>query len=123
MSSPLSGLLDLDHARAHVGEQHRAVRSRQDAREVEDGKSLRAARSRSRSAGDRDEVGEQAIGGLGQTAGQLADGDPVEEVGLEDQRVRAAVERREQVVGRQFARLDGADQRARRAARARRRPA
>ena len=30
-----SGLLDLDHARPHVAEQHRAVRTRQHAREVE----------------------------------------------------------------------------------------
>ena len=31
-----AGLLDLDHARAHVGEQHRAERARQHAREVDD---------------------------------------------------------------------------------------
>ena len=33
----LAGLLDLDDARAHVGEQHRAVRAGQHAREVENG--------------------------------------------------------------------------------------
>ena len=32
-----AGLLDLDDARAHVGEQHRAVRARQHARQVEHG--------------------------------------------------------------------------------------
>src|SRR5262249_55887784 len=32
-----AGLLDLDHARAHVAEHHRAIRARQHAREVENG--------------------------------------------------------------------------------------
>ena len=36
----LSGLLDLDHASAHVGEQHRAVRTRQHAREIENGQAF-----------------------------------------------------------------------------------
>ena len=31
-----AGLLDLDDARAHVGEQHRAVRARENARQVDD---------------------------------------------------------------------------------------
>jgi hypothetical protein len=30
-------MLDLDHARAHVGREHRAVRPREDARQIEDG--------------------------------------------------------------------------------------
>src|SRR5262249_55798007 len=33
----LAGLFDFDHARAHVGEQHRAVRTRQHARQIENG--------------------------------------------------------------------------------------
>jgi len=32
----MAQLLDLDHLRAHVGEQHRAARAREHAREVED---------------------------------------------------------------------------------------
>ncbi len=104
-------LLHLDHARAHVGELHRAVRSRQDTREVEDGESLQRSGHDRAPRAMRDDVGEQAIGGLGQTAGHLADRDPVEDVGLEDQCVRAAIERCQQVVSRQFARCHRADQR------------
>ena len=33
----LAGLLDLDHARAHVGEHHGAIRARQHTRQVQDG--------------------------------------------------------------------------------------
>ena len=36
----LARLFDLDDARAHVGEQHRAVRAGQHAREVENGDSV-----------------------------------------------------------------------------------
>ena len=32
-----SGLLDLDHARAHVGQQHRAIRAREHACQINNG--------------------------------------------------------------------------------------
>src|SRR5437660_11549261 len=41
-----SRLLDLDHARAHVGKQHGAVRTREHARQIENGDTLERGHSR-----------------------------------------------------------------------------
>ena len=123
-------MLDLDHARAHVGGEHRAVRPGQHARQIENrqpGERRVAhrghARCRRRRRATVTRSRQQRVRRLLEAAVALRDDDPPERPGVDLERVALAVENRQRIVERRArrARRD-ADDAARRAP-ARSRPA